>query len=63
VFGSNQLREGAMSAGGIKVDIPFRIWVPHPGGLRIPAPHGDFAQLRRTGGEDNGFENPDWEVH
>ena len=52
-----------MSAGGIKVDIPFRIWVPHPGGLRIPAPHGDFAQLRRTGGEDNGFENPDWEVH
>ena len=43
-----------MSAGGIKVEIPFRIWVPHPGGLRIRAPHGDFAQLRRTGGEENG---------
>jgi len=41
-----------MSAGGIKVEIPFRIWVPHPGGLRIRAPHGDFAQLRRTGGEE-----------
>lgn len=48
----NQLREGAMSAGGAG-GTPIRSWVPHPGDRRL-APHGNFAQvraLRRTGCE------------
>ena len=35
-----------------KVESRFRIWAPHPGGLRFPAPHGYFARLGRMGREE-----------
>jgi hypothetical protein len=45
-----------MSAGGIKVEVPFRTWEPHPSGLRIPAPHSVFAQKRRKDREENKYK-------